>query len=139
MSEQEIIEGNKLIAEFIGYKFNGNIVISAPLDKNGFDNYDILTGYNISQAAYNSSWNWLMSVVEKIDNLNISNLNLEESSCVHAEIAGSHIKISIRHNHTGMEDYHFLYFENDYTDENSKILAVYKAVIEFIKWYNKQK
>jgi hypothetical protein len=66
MKEDEIFEGNKIIAEFMGYKLDGNIVKSAPLDPDGFDSWDQLVGYNISQARYDTFWDWLMPVASKI-------------------------------------------------------------------------
>lgn len=66
MTQDEINNGNKLIAEFMGYKLNGNIVKSAPLDPDGFDSWDQLVGYNISQTKYDTSWDWLMPVASKI-------------------------------------------------------------------------
>lgn len=54
MNDQEIIEGNKLIAEFMGMgeKF-------LPMD------YEHENG-----VRYHSSWDWLMPVVEKIEKEN---------------------------------------------------------------------
>lgn len=57
--ETKIIEGNKLIAEFMGYIDNG--------DPDGFlidpdTNYDV----NVDELKYHYSWDWLMPVVGKI-------------------------------------------------------------------------
>lgn len=48
MMDEEIIAGNKLIAEFIGYK------------------YLHPSGDYSCELRYHSSWNWLMPVIEKI-------------------------------------------------------------------------
>lgn len=64
MTEQEIIEGNKLIAEFMGWKFN-------PHDEKG----DWMLNENgatfpFSAMKWHSSWDSLMPVVAKIHTLN---------------------------------------------------------------------
>ena len=61
MSEQEIIEGNKLIAEFMGYKFIED-----------WHQYWRLSDKHLlleNELKYHSSWDWLMPVVEKIEYL----------------------------------------------------------------------
>ena len=63
MSEQEILEGNKLIAEFleIDKKIYGETGITYYIDG---------IPYQIFKLKYYSSWDWLMPVVEKIQSLN---------------------------------------------------------------------
>jgi len=61
---------------------------------------------------YHSSWDWLMHVVGKIE-------SLKYEVTIHTQ--GCHITPIIR------------------TEFRPKIQAVYTAVVEFIKWYNKQK
>lgn len=96
------IEGNKLIAKFMGY-FNWE-------DK--------------EYGKYNSSWDWLMPVVEKIEDLEFDEFKPVAVSieCLECEI----------------KDYrkgalHFAYFEG-----KTKIESVWQAVIQFIQWYNTQ-
>jgi hypothetical protein len=73
---------------------------------------------------YDSDWNWLFPVVEKIFQLKIK----------HTEVDGYIGKHRCR-----IEVYPRKFFENDYIYfNNSKIEAVYNACIEFIKWYNSQ-
>ena len=123
MEEKEIVENNKLIAEFMGTpnSIGGNIPfiyeIGEPLPFSSI----ICTNENILDEIlrevdefgseltpyitwYHNSWDWLMPVVEKI--LIISNElnNIEKFSVI--------------------------------TDQVPYINEVYKAVVEFIKWYN---
>ena len=111
-----IIENNKLIAEFLGFQ-------STSLG--WFDNEEHLINVEkdntFDDLKFHSDWNWLMKVVEKIENL------------------GYGVTI-------GMADYCII--QNDWKEDlkeihsltkNGKLLCTYNACIEFIKWYNKQK
>lgn len=102
---------NELIAEFMGFRYGQNA------DKNGF-------------MKYNKSWDWLMPVVEKIESLPEHPLykkyrfsvSIKNNSC---EISFARLsKGEPGHNHY---------------EGKTKIDAVYKSVIDFIKWYNQQK
>jgi len=118
-TKEEIIEGNKLIAEFMGYEktiysdvFNGDLYA-----------LDVSKGeiYAISQMQYHTSWDWIMPVVEKIESFGFYTniLSADNDNKKHA----MHITL------VNEEEQYSLWYE-------SKILAVYKAVVEFIKWYN---
>lgn len=71
MKEKEIIEGNKLIAEFMGgiYKISP-ITLEEDREKIylGKDEeiFQINPRHERHSLKYNTSWNWLMGVVEKI-------------------------------------------------------------------------
>jgi len=102
---------NKLIAEFMG---------KAP--EAHYDN--LATAYK--NMKYNSSWDWLMLVIDKIESLEIVDI-FEISSCnfshrveISPTYKNSFGLISIR-------------------STESKLHTTYSAVIEFIKWYNKDK
>lgn len=99
---------NELIAEFMGRKYGLNA------DKNGYLKYD-------------TSWDHLMPVVEKIETLDINGYKFS------TEIIGKQcfIESEIRRSGTKM-----LIFSKTGT---SKIDAIYKSVILFITWYNTQK
>ena len=53
-----IEEGNKIIAEFMGFEYNRSIP--------GHDGTLIIT-LTLEDCRYHSSWDWLMPVVEKIN------------------------------------------------------------------------
>ena len=76
--------------------------------------------YKNPELFYNSDWNWLMEVVEKIENYNeFTNVLFAPQGC------------SID-----------CYTENRFSFSNdcdTKIEAVYNACVEFVKWYNEQK
>ena len=113
---------NTLIAEFMG-------VSKSKIDANG----QVLNFENSKYNTYNSDWNWLLKVVEEIE-------SLEDTE--RFEITNSGVNIT----HYQTKEVKFIY--NGYhtnkgmyllTEKavDTKIEAVYMAVVEFIKWYNK--
>jgi hypothetical protein len=91
------IHDNELIAEFMELKYKPGSIL-----------------------WYNSSWNWLMPVVERI----------EEEECVASfEISNCGIYIWGSSESDDFEDIEFQIIGN-------KIDCVYKAVVKFIIWYN---
>lgn len=118
MTQEEILEGNKLIAQFMGETL-------LPI-KEG-DLYPIITcTTGLKQTRYHASWDWLMPVVEKIesfDNSNIdSRVSIERNTC------------SIYYDNRSD-----LYEFNAWNDGWSKIQITYSHIVEFIKWYNENK
>ena len=91
---------NILIAEFMGLTEPFELPQHGTIRPNG----DFKTEFTVEQLKYHSSWDWLMPIVEKIEQVNEG---------VPKEL----INLSL-----------FSYREE-----------VYKAVVEFIKWYNENK
>jgi hypothetical protein len=126
--KKEIIEGNKLIAYFMSAEkcewyddFNNNckgLRIDGEL-------------YPENRLQYHSSWDWLMPVTEKIENIDFS---------VHIG-NGFYCSISKFENDDNPFDGVYISSEVDpiYGKVDSKIKGVWLAVIEFIKWYNQNK
>jgi hypothetical protein len=119
MTDEEILEGNKLIAEFIGWKEyqdslnsnKGRIVMEFPGKKSVF----------LDMMKYHSSWDWLMPVVEKI----------EKNGAI-VEMWGSlgwNCRIWVMEN--GEKKVNLLD-----GDKETLIEAAFPVVVEFIKWYN---
>lgn len=122
----ETIEGNRLIAEFMGYslrKIDGEM----EWDYNPIDNphgsYPTLRlpicGTSENNLRFHESWDWLMPVVEKIDSL------LMDDKFVTVQMNRTLIEMP----------------EHGLTIEglgDSWIEAAYNAVVEFIQWYNKK-
>ena len=88
---------NKLIAEFMDLKSTG------------------LSIYKESDYKYHTSWDWLMHVVEKID-----------------EVSDENTLFKIEYNRAFVEDIENYYIFIDVT-ASSRLEATYKAVVEFIK------
>ena len=132
MSEQEILEGNKLIAQFMGYKYipfdetkpknspvgwwkDNRVGIINKIEKNYLCRKH-------TDLNYYSSWNWLMPVVEKIDDMKDVRVN-DITIGVTSTIIYARSKTNSffkQQNHSG----------------ETRIERTYNAVIEFIKWYN---
>ena len=102
-------ENNKIIAEFMG-------VSKSKIDANG----QVLNFENSKYNTYNSDWNWLMEVVEKIESLGYWTELL----------GGYHQEFRIGKINQIKE-----FINKNGSDKKE---AVYNACIEFIKWYNEQ-
>ena len=119
-TQEEILEGNKLIAEFMGAEVSQ--AYSKTKEQDGLMFYYSKdsspdTYRNLSSAAikYHSSWDWLMPLVEKIEELNVTEsfFIIEDKTCI--------------------------LWLTDTKDicqrSSSKIESVYNTVVEFIKWH----
>lgn len=116
---KELVEGNKLIAEFMGYeyfndhKLNG---IKGVLKKEG----KLSLHANIIDKSfctkYHSSWDWLMPVVEKIEH-NITPVEILDTQCRIGRTIYNKEEILV-------------------SSDESKIESVWQAVVQFIQWYN---
>ena len=116
---KNIIENIKLVGEFMGWKENKDMkvkLISGGITNNFQKNDEAC----IPEAmCYHSSWDWLMEVVEKIEDLS------KEGETYMFSIT----KFSVRVIYKGSRIV-------DLPIDNTKIEAVYNACVEFIKWYN---
>ena len=85
------------------------------------------------EYQFDNSWDWLMEVVEKIENTKIKDYSISTN------ITNNKTYISIWHYGEGSKwSILISNFNEEYKDFN-KIKRKYKAVIEFINFYNKQK
>jgi len=123
------LENNKLIAEFM--EINANPMYYIPNhpelreDKEHAPHFYLEHYFEGEELKYHTSWDWLMPVVEKIELVMLENdnsINVTIGSSLYCTIQDSHMEV-IELN----------------TCEPTKILTVYKAVVEFINWYNKNK
>ena len=117
MRYEELIENNKLIAEFMGYTPNEYGVYQTPHGK-----------YHLDHFSFHSSWDWLMPVVEKIE---------FEHDCL--VIINSPLQVIITNKDIGQRETPLLdeVFEIEVSDRGTKRDCLYKAVVEFINEYNR--
>lgn len=125
------IENNKLIAEFMGWdiveKYTRMFGYGGGYVSKGHEDADLKVSlykntkgslFHKRDLKFNISWDWLMPVVEKIESTQPEGYNtlIEGANCwIETE------PISFE----GMG--------------KTKLEATYKAVVEFIKWYNENK
>lgn len=163
MTPQEIKEGNALIAEFLGYKYYKKVLVDfsdcggiydwtdvyskVPIEVDDYpedeqcyikdDWYEDNYKNYIYNPAYHEDWNQLMKVVEVIENLDLKeegySWNDEEGThynfmCISIDIERNSCWICVE-----------LQLDPPYTISHirtdSKQEAVYKAVVEFVKYY----
>lgn len=120
--DKEILEGNRLIAEFVAKRID-----SFP-DKSstwivGETGSEIWHNVDSGYWEFHSSWGWIMHVVEKIENLKNGNsylysFNMGRDFCT-IETNDLYMKTITTASVSG-----------------SKIMSVWQAVVQFIKWYN---
>ena len=111
-----IVENNRLIAEFL----------CTTQKAKDLDDCYILKGkaYHIEDLPFDTDWNWLMEVVQAIE---------EKGYVVAIKGISCAIYPLLKDNH---EDYISSFVCGDLS---KKIDIVHSAIIGFIKWYNQQK
>jgi hypothetical protein len=112
-------ENNKLLAEFLGLTLEQEqerIFIQG-------------LGTKLIEETFNTDWNWLMEVVEKIESLGYIS-NQDSRICEGSLKPIYYFRIFIKH-YRGQNV--------GYSKANTRIEAVYNACVEFVKWYNENK
>lgn len=106
-------ENNKIVAEFIGLETGKQLGYDRFIN-DWFDNKGTFNGQRNEKLLFDTDWNWLMEVVEKIESLE-SAFSIDGNKCY--------------------------VLSNDFCNaqkEVTKIKSVYKVCLEFIKWHNEQ-
>lgn len=132
MTQEEILEGNKLIAEFLYPNLRDRVLTrELILGEEAYAKMVIIhEDYHL--LRYHSSWDWLMPVVEKIEQIKC--VNVYTSKTTHGEFS---IEISYETpSYAGIQNNKSIFIKDKTL---TKIESTYKAAIEFIKWYNEQK
>lgn len=120
MNREEQIMANKLIANFMGEHYNGQIaLICDKMYDSGMRSIEILNNTEplLPYKHYHSSWDWLMPVVEKIESDVALDVTIEQYGTV---IKNWKEKEEIVNNVADV-------------DFSSKIEHVYDAVVKFIR------
>ena len=124
MTTQEILEGNKLIAEYMGAKRKEYSITNR-------EHYLFRDGrkYLTENLIFHSSWDWLMPVVEKIESLPTDKENGEEFQF---SITGDGIAITQYDDGSGIIASRVNYLGK------SKLEFTFEVVVEFIKWHTNE-
>ena len=120
MTQEEIFKYNKIIASFMGYKREF-------VDHGRYDTGKGYYSHSLSELQFNSSWDWLIPVIEKIEE--IEEYSIQEFFNIDYRVS---LDVTIYRNECLIEYNGY----NSGTLVNcpgkNKIDAVYKAVIEFL-------
>lgn len=154
MKNEEILEGNKLIAIFMGmelvvfkaenevekgwrtlnvcsksikqFSYIPNEFRHIPPNKDAsiieMEAVEKMWRFISNNAKYNTSFDWIMPVVDKIEAIE----NENEFDLFSVQIEG--LECSINNCVSGNVDF--------YSDGKTKLEAVFTTVVQFIKWYN---
>ena len=129
------MENNKLIAEFMGDHFDTGLEPAYYIRYN--------KEYRIEDSQFHESWDWLMPVVEKIESLDLSETGYSwEGLDGETQYNNQNICVEIERNqcwiymNLQLDPLHTINAETFNKKCNTKIEAVYAAVVEFIEWYN---
>ena len=118
MTPEEILKGNRLIAEFMDLDvLYGDYVLHESAEKG-----------KATKMKYHSSWDWLMPVVDKIESLTDGT-----KTCLYwFEITPSFVLL---YSHPQLEKIPDFEIK---VENNNKLEAVWNGVVRFIEWYNQQ-
>jgi len=132
----ETVAGNRIIAEFMGYKFNAypdlkhNNITKPNETEWYYASWDLVDFEEQikKKLQYHTSWDWLMPVVEKIEAIVFDiytgfSVDVRKKYCV------------IYCHYKSMQDGCVYQTPYGFTPD-SKINATWLAVISFIQWYN---
>ncbi len=113
MKKEEILVGNKLIAEFIGAIHNGGSYYKFKENLPNFKTNDWIE----TDLRFHSSWDWLIPAYNKA---RVSSYKVYDSF----DVDKAHIKLW-----------------KGFNVKNNKIdiTRVFKSLVSYIKWYNKYK
>jgi hypothetical protein len=141
MKTEEILEGNKLIAEFMGAKplMEGELEIVCS-DGCNIMVYDSGVQQKIPNMRFHTSWDWLMPVVDKIAKTIIPKewLNSGWNLSIDYAITKVGTSFSIGDNDLWITDCGI--DPKGWANAGlTPIERTWLAVIEFIKWYNQNK
>lgn len=143
MTVEEITNGNILIAEFMGliqvpFKNIDNEISEMlwfSLTLSLMDRFNYESSHSKS-LHFHTSWNWLMPVVSKIESTTPHGVLIYEDGCY---INTSHDWFECNPEILGDRYIDRTSFEIREELGGNKMNAVWKAVVKFIIWYNKQK
>ena len=87
----------------------------------------------VRDLIFHSDWNWLMEVVEKIENIKIKDYSIS------TDITDDKTFINVWHYGDGGKWSILISNLNEEYKDFNKMQRTYKAVVKFINFYNKQK
>ena len=131
---KNIVENNKLIAEFMGVfdkiLSTGNIHSwsDAPFYYTTEDTKEKVIKNICKYSKYDSDWNWLMKVVEKIHSMQSYGVLINPNGTYIQDEDDKVICMTFKNEEVNGE-----------IISSSNIEATFNCCVEFIKWYNENK
>jgi hypothetical protein len=114
IDEKEILEGNKLIAEFMGLK-----------DK--IENAQARGGEGYAACRYHESWDWLFGAIDKINAM-----GKEYSFATFKNYVSLTVEKTVKKMY---KDFSFAHAEYITANQTSK-QAAFLLLVKFVKWHN---
>lgn len=139
MTKNEILEGNRLIVEFMQLEMNefGHYVDKDHLFSSQLKLFPF-------ELRFDSSWDWLIPVIDKIENIGEDDQCLEDN--FHFFIGKRFVRVVYDWNtystfdennsFADLEKYNKSQREYRYNLYGTKLETVWQAVVDFIRWYN---
>jgi len=118
LTQEEIKEGNKLIAQFMGDYFDTGLEPSYYIRYN--------KEYKIEESQYHNSWDWMMPVVDKINGM---------GKAYSFAIFKSYVSLTVEKGGKVFKDFSFAYSEYITATQTGKE-AAFKLLVKFVKWEN---
>jgi hypothetical protein len=147
IDQLEIAKNNELIAKFLGwFQEEGQEGTWFYVDDSAKRvAYSIHNNYPHRDLPFHRSWEWLMPVVEKINKFHVSERPFKYGKPESVKLKIHEDKVTVEGsfwtNPNTVDGNHWSYLKIKkfkYSD-NTLIECVYMAVVEFVKWYNKNK
>lgn len=136
---EEILFGNKLIAEFMGYRvFNKRYPRNHGI---GGGIEPIFKDVILEKTKYHISWDWIMPVVEKIESTGIDSYEWTDNRGTHYNF--DNFEVSINFNtcfiwcNYKLDPPICMNPNSCHIRQETKLRAIYVAIVEFIQEYNK--
>ena len=130
MAQEETIENNKLIAEFMGGEFANHNCQPTAYWEFWKDEPPSNAPYIFNRhLKYHTSWDWLMPVVEKVTSLTKEKRYIPP---------GKYLEYKEQRDKYD-EQWEKLFDYQAYNFFSGEIKSIYQAIVEFIKWYNSNK
>lgn len=142
----DYLNKNILIAEFMGGKYNDQLLFR--VEKNiiwlpifGQCRFDTIGLGSGPILEYHKSWDWLMTVSEKINSLKLGDITIQTPEFGDDKYFDVECNVIISNCYCSIELYSRMKLYSNFIQSEkaeTTMQAVYNVVLKFIKWYNEQ-
>lgn len=132
MTQQEILEYNKMCAEILGYKNKGMKNLEMWVSNK------TPNGVNTNELQFHLDWNWIMEVVEAIENLKTETSQFEFYFQPKSVIIKEEKNYSFEKGDGGRSSQPLKFNGSVWITGKTKKEAVVQAINQFLIWYNNE-